>query len=68
MLTDCFRVSDSTRSKWLLAEPGIDISQLDRASQELRRVQEAALIRDSVSKRLLAQVGQRHRRGGRRPR
>jgi PAS domain S-box-containing protein len=54
MLTNCFRVFDSPRNKWILAEIGIDISELDRASQQLRRVQEDALVADSSRKRLLA--------------
>ncbi len=53
VLTNCFRIWDADREKWLLAELGIDISELDRASQQLRRVQEEALMEASARMRLL---------------
>jgi PAS domain S-box-containing protein len=50
MITNCFRVWDQSRGKWLLAEVGIDVSDLDRASQRLRRVQELSLVQDYARK------------------
>jgi PAS domain S-box-containing protein len=40
MLTHCFRIQDPSDGSWLLAELGIDISDFNKASQQLRKVRE----------------------------
>jgi PAS domain S-box-containing protein len=51
MLTHCFPVQDPKDGTWLLAEMGIDISDFNKASQQLRKLKE-----DEFERRELALV------------
>lgn len=59
MLTHCFRVQDPSDGSWLLAEVGIDVSDLNRASQQLRKVREDEFQRQEMTlARAIGQIGQ----------
>jgi len=59
MLTHCFRVKNPSDGSWLLAEIGIDVSDLNRASQQLRRVREDEFQRQEMTlARAIGHIGQ----------
>ncbi len=59
MLTHCFRIKDPSDDSWLLAELGIDISDFNRASQQLRQVREVEYQRQEMTlARAIGQIGQ----------
>lgn len=59
MLTHCFRVRDPADGTWLLAELGVDISDFNRASQQLRKVREDEFKREEMTlARAIGQIGQ----------
>jgi PAS domain S-box-containing protein len=59
MLTHCFRIRHPETGQWLLAEIGIEISQLDKANRQLRMVREEDLKRQGIDfARSIGLIGQ----------
>jgi PAS domain S-box-containing protein len=59
MLTHCFPIQDPKDGTWLLAEMGIDISDFNKASQQLRQLKEADFERRELSLvRRIGEIGQ----------